>query len=97
MQRKAFSILAVALLALGQPGAALAQSRQPAPTSANPVTLEQRVRAVLAAAPQGTRFGLLVTRADGSVVVAIDPDQRFIPASNTKLFTTALALARCPG
>lgn len=55
------------------------------------------MRAVLAAAPQGTRFGVLVTRADGSVVVAIDPDQRFIPASNTKLFTTALALARLPG
>ena len=100
MRGKAFSILAVGLLALGQPGAALAQSTASAAASAptaTPLTLEQRVRAVLAAAPQGTRFGLLVTRRDGSVVVAVEPDQRFIPASNTKLFTTALALSRLPG
>ena len=98
MRGKAFSILAVALLALGQHSTALAQLavQSSAPNTA-PTTLEQRVRAVLAAAPPGTRFGVLVTRADGSVVVAIDPDQRFIPASNTKLFTTALALARLPG
>ncbi len=98
MRGKALSILTVVLLALGQPGAAVAQVAAPAATpEATGATLEQRVRAVLAAAPQGTRFGVLVTRADGSVVVAIDPDQRFIPASNTKLFTTALALARLPG
>ena len=33
----------------------------------------------------------------GREVVAIAPDQRFIPASNTKLFTTAAAYALLPG
>ena len=60
-------------------------------------SLQQQVEAVLATAPQGTRFGLLVVDADGREVVAIAPDQRFIPASNTKLFTTAAALADYPG
>jgi serine-type D-Ala-D-Ala carboxypeptidase/endopeptidase (penicillin-binding protein 4) len=96
MRGKVLSILAAGLLALGQSGAVFAQSPAEAGPVAVPGTLEQRVRAVLAAAPQGTRFGLLVTRADGSVVVAVEPDQRFIPASNTKLFTTALALLRLP-
>jgi D-alanyl-D-alanine carboxypeptidase/D-alanyl-D-alanine-endopeptidase (penicillin-binding protein 4) len=93
MQGKALSTMAMALLAFVQPAATLAQ---PVAAHSPAVTLEQRLRTVLAAAPQGTRFGLLVTKVDGTVVVAIDPDQRFIPASNTKLFTTALALSRLP-
>jgi len=56
--------------------------------------LQQRVEAILAQAPAGTRFGLLVTDMDGKPLLAIAPDQRFIPASNTKLFTTAAAYAR---
>lgn len=54
-------------------------------------TLQQRVEADLRAASPGTRFGFVVTDEDGSELVAIDPDQRFIPASNTKMFTTAAA------
>ncbi len=38
---------------------------------------------------QGVRWGLLVTDMDGREIVARNPDQRFLPASNTKLFTTA--------
>jgi serine-type D-Ala-D-Ala carboxypeptidase/endopeptidase (penicillin-binding protein 4) len=38
---------------------------------------------------QGVRWGLLVTDMDGHEIVALNPDQRFLPASNTKLFTTA--------
>jgi len=49
--------------------------------------------AALATAPAGTRFGLLVTDADGRTSAAIDPDSRFVPASNTKIFTTATAYA----
>ncbi|MBB2172962.1 D-alanyl-D-alanine carboxypeptidase/D-alanyl-D-alanine endopeptidase [Gluconacetobacter asukensis] len=45
----------------------------------------------------GTRWGLLVTDMDGKEILAINPDQRFIPASNTKMFTTAAALASLPG
>ena len=58
---------------------------------------QEQVEAALAAAPQGTRFGLLVVDDRGREVVAIAPDQRFIPASNTKLFTSAAAYAVLPG
>src|SRR6185436_5131526 len=58
--------------------------------------LQQRVEAALAAAPAGTRFGLVVTAEDGSELVAINPDNRFIPASNTKMLTTAAAFANLP-
>ncbi|TKD51068.1 D-alanyl-D-alanine carboxypeptidase/D-alanyl-D-alanine endopeptidase [Sphingomonas baiyangensis] len=37
----------------------------------------------------GTRWGLLVVDAEGRDVVAIEPDGRFLPASNTKLATVA--------
>jgi D-alanyl-D-alanine carboxypeptidase/D-alanyl-D-alanine-endopeptidase (penicillin-binding protein 4) len=67
------------------------------PASAWQGTLQQRVEAVLAAAPPGARFGLLVTAQDGSELIAINPDGRFIPASNTKLLTTASAFATLIG
>ncbi len=72
----------VAALILAAPVAA-----QPAPP------LAERVAQILADAPVGTRFGLLVTTADGREVIAVNPDGRFIPASNTKLFATAAAYA----
>ncbi|MES2445193.1 MAG: D-alanyl-D-alanine carboxypeptidase/D-alanyl-D-alanine-endopeptidase [Pseudomonadota bacterium] len=61
------------------------------PAAAQDLPLQQRVEAVLAQAAPGTRFGLVVADADGREIVAINPDQRFIPASNTKMFTTAAA------
>ena len=61
-----------------------------------PSAQQQVVEAELAKAPKGTRFGLLVVDEAGKVVVAIEPDQRFIPASNTKMFTTAAAYALLP-
>ena len=64
---------------------------------AQPATLLAQVETALAAAPKGTRFGLLVVDEAGQVIVSINPDQRFIPASNTKLFTTAAAYALLPG
>ncbi|MCC6925366.1 D-alanyl-D-alanine carboxypeptidase/D-alanyl-D-alanine-endopeptidase [Novosphingobium sp.] len=69
------------------------------PALAEPAPPNQQtlVEAELAKAPKGTRFGLLVVDDSGKVVVAINPDQRFIPASNTKLFTTAAAYALLPG
>ena len=73
-------VLAVALFA-----ASPAPAQQPA--------LQQRVAAELAEAPVGTRFGLVVVTEDGRELVAINPDGRFIPASNTKLLTTAAAFA----
>src|ERR1044072_8316650 len=61
------------------------------PAAAQEAPLQQRVEAVLAEAAPGTRFGLVVTDADGKEIVAVNPEQRFIPASNTKMFTTAAA------
>jgi len=59
--------------------------------------LQRRVEAALAAAPAGTRFGLVVTTEDGRELVAVNPDGRFIPASNTKMLTTAAAFANLAG
>lgn len=64
----------------------------PAPAQAQAQSLEAQVRALLAEA-QGARFGLVVIDESGRELLAIAPDERFVPASNTKLFTTALALA----
>jgi D-alanyl-D-alanine carboxypeptidase/D-alanyl-D-alanine-endopeptidase (penicillin-binding protein 4) len=84
------AILAASLLVLAMPAVAKAPAALPPPP------LSERVSAILAQAPQGTRFGLLVVDEQGREVVAIAPDQRFIPASNTKLFTTAAAYALLP-
>jgi len=61
------------------------------PAPAQDVALQHRVEETLHQAGPGTRFGLVVTTLDGREIVAIAPDQRFAPASNTKLFSTAIA------
>ena len=69
---------------------AAALALAPAPTlaqaSADPVT------PVLAEAGPGTRWGVVVADEGGREIVAINPEGRFMPASNTKLYTTAAAL-----
>jgi D-alanyl-D-alanine carboxypeptidase/D-alanyl-D-alanine-endopeptidase (penicillin-binding protein 4) len=74
---------------------ALASTLAPAPAAAQ--SLQRRVEAALAQAPQGTRFGMVVVDDKGREIVAVDPDGRFMPASNTKLFTTAAAYWTLPG
>lgn len=59
--------------------------------------LQSRVEAELAKAAPGTRYGLVVTDAQGREIIAVNPDQRFIPASNTKIVTTAAALSTLTG
>ncbi|MBA2920207.1 D-alanyl-D-alanine carboxypeptidase/D-alanyl-D-alanine-endopeptidase [Sphingomonas sp. CGMCC 1.13658] len=78
------AVLLVAALGFAQPAVA----REP---------LQQRVEAALAEAGPGTRFGLVVTTADGRELVAVAPDDRFIPASNTKMFPTAATFASVAG
>jgi D-alanyl-D-alanine carboxypeptidase/D-alanyl-D-alanine-endopeptidase (penicillin-binding protein 4) len=68
-----------------------------APPPALDQSLQQRIEADFAAARPGARFGLVVATEDGRELVAIDPEQRFVPASNTKLLTTAAAFATLPG
>lgn len=82
-QRLALAAIPVALALACAP--AFAQGR-----------LEDRVEAGLAASP-GTRFGLVVADESGREIVAINPEMRFIPASNTKLFVTAAAFATMEG
>ncbi|ATY32633.1 D-alanyl-D-alanine carboxypeptidase/D-alanyl-D-alanine endopeptidase [Sphingomonas psychrotolerans] len=60
-------------------------------------SLQQQVEARFAEAATGTRFGLVVLDEDGKEIVAVNPDGRFIPASNTKMFTTAAAYASLAG
>jgi D-alanyl-D-alanine carboxypeptidase/D-alanyl-D-alanine-endopeptidase (penicillin-binding protein 4) len=60
-------------------------------------TLQQRVEAKLGEAGPGTRFGLVVAAEDGRELIAIAPNERFIPASNTKMFSTAAAFAMLEG
>lgn len=68
----------------------------PAAAEAMP-PLQDRVEALLRVAGPGTRFGLVVAGEDGREIVSIAPEGRFIPASNTKLFTTAAAFAALDG
>ncbi|WP_422056776.1 D-alanyl-D-alanine carboxypeptidase/D-alanyl-D-alanine endopeptidase [Sphingomonas sp.] len=74
------AILALVALALAAPVLA-----QDAPA------VRERVEAEFAKAPTGSRFGLVVSDGAGREIVAIRPDERFIPASNTKIVTTAAA------
>lgn len=62
----------------------------PHPSVAEPI--EREVGAILEEAGEGTRWGVVVADATGTELLAMDPDGRFMPASNTKIFTTAAAL-----
>jgi len=81
------------ILMLAAPSPVLAQALP----SVQQQSLQHRVEARLAEAGPGMRFGLIVATADGRELVAIAPDARFIPASNTKIFTTAAAFATLTG
>lgn len=52
--------------------------------------------ATLPETPASTRIGLYVATLDGREIVAIRADERFVPASNTKLLTTAAAFETLP-
>lgn len=60
-----------------------------APVQAEPEALAP----LLAKAGPHTRIGLVVVDESGREIVAVRPDERFVPASNTKIFTTAAAFA----
>ena len=56
-------------------------------------TVSDAVARALAIAGPGARIGLLVVDETGHALVSLRPDERFVPASNTKLFTTAAVFA----
>lgn len=99
MRTPAFLFAAAACIA-ATPFALVAQERESAPVApslpanAAQASLLDSVEAILSAAPAGTRYGLMVTTLDGRELLAIAPDQRFMPASNTKIFTTVAAYHR---
>jgi serine-type D-Ala-D-Ala carboxypeptidase/endopeptidase (penicillin-binding protein 4) len=78
-------LIAFALLINGLVSPASAQS------------LQQRIESQMNAASPGTRFGMVVTDNAGKEIITINPDGRFIPASNTKMFTTAAAFMMMQG
>lgn len=51
---------------------------------------------ILASLPAGARIGLIAIDETGTVIAARNADARMVPASTTKLFTTAAALALLP-
>ncbi len=61
------------------------------PATADERPLHDRVVAALKQVGPGTRFGLVVLDDTGHEIVGIAPDDRFVPASNTKIVTTAAA------
>ncbi len=91
------SRLAIGRLCLPMLLSACTLARPGIPAPGGTPALASQVHAILdTPALGGTRWGLLVTDIDGKEILAINPDQRFTPASNTKLFTTAAAHALLP-
>jgi D-alanyl-D-alanine carboxypeptidase, serine-type, PBP4 family len=87
------ALLASALIAVAVPASA-APPAPSLPAEAADGKLLAAVQELLSQGPAGTRYGILVTTPEGKPVLSIAPDQRFIPASNTKIFTTVAAYAQ---
>jgi D-alanyl-D-alanine carboxypeptidase/D-alanyl-D-alanine-endopeptidase (penicillin-binding protein 4) len=66
-------------------------------SNAQAQSLQQRVETMLREGSPGTRFGLVVADEAGHELIAFNSDARFIPASNTKIVTTATAFATLSG
>ena len=79
-----------AALGLGLVLAACATA--PAP----PAQTSAEIPQALEASGEGSRFGVMAATLGGKVVRASRADERFIPASNTKLFTAAAAFRLLP-
>lgn len=65
--------------------------------AANAQELPARIQAAIDASPvaRGAFWGIrIIDLETGALLFDLNPDRFFVPASNTKLFTTALALAR---
>ncbi|MFN6935268.1 MAG: D-alanyl-D-alanine carboxypeptidase/D-alanyl-D-alanine-endopeptidase [Tsuneonella sp.] len=54
--------------------------------------LKSEVESILAGAGPGTRWGIMVADSAGREILVIDADKRFVPASNTKIYTTAVTM-----
>src|ERR1700726_267889 len=77
------------------PSAAISKAKKPR-VSLPTKKFAERANALLASAPASKgEWGLLIIDAEtGETLYELDADKYFLPASNMKLFTTALALAK---
>src|SRR5580704_4352829 len=85
----------IALLASSAAGQSPSRTRAAAPDANGAAAFRVKVEKILAA-PEVSRgyWGMLVEDADtGEVLYSANAARYFVPASNAKLFTTALALA----
>ncbi len=97
----AWGILAVDVVLPAEPGqpktapAAASKAKKPRVAAATR-KFGERADALLAAAPENKgEWGLLIADAEtGETLYELNTDKYFVPASNMKLFTTALALAK---
>ncbi len=87
--------LATAAVPLATAAVPLATAAVPLATAAVPLGLEERLDAVLASrALRGARIAVLVvTRGEGRILYARNPDRALVPASNLKILTAIAALS----
>ena len=87
LQKSLFAIM-ISTLAFG------AQGQTASTATAQPSDLAAQIAAMVSEpAVVHAHWGIMVTAIDGTPIVALNEGQLFQPASNTKLFTTAAALA----
>lgn len=65
-------------------------------TMVTPVEAHAPLDDILQTIAEGSTIGILVVDDQGREIVSISADHRFVPASNTKVFTTAAAFALLP-
>ncbi|WP_194285357.1 D-alanyl-D-alanine carboxypeptidase/D-alanyl-D-alanine endopeptidase [Gluconobacter aidae] len=80
--------------AAGLPVLLSACAVQRTPPPLGPHALAKKLSPILQPSQdQGVRWGIVIASEDGTILFSRNANGRFIPASNTKLFTTAAAMA----